>query len=609
MSAPVKITWEDVAGGMAPPMSSYEVPMSGGQTTRADELAPPPPPPDPGAMVSETLGRSQGSTTNRHGFGEGQTDVKAGVRGALNAASGGLTERTSEAVARAPGQAAEEVELGSLQSLSPAQLYQLYLQANPEAAAAAAAGQVVRVPAGWQPGNRTSAQGTTGKDPEAVRAAAELQSRGQFHGAMGLEGEQAAERSNLDGMQQVQQNEMRAISLFKQKNDAIQNEYDRDRQATNDRLAAIQKAMSADPNAPRTIRQWLDQSGTTDKLLYGIAAAFSMLGGGISKDGGASSRNLINIVQGNIDRKVQAEKDRFDKLGTMRKLEEGNYARLREAAGDDRAALNITKAMYYDAVINATKQLALQYKWDMQQPAVSRMMEHFMQEKQRLILETAATVQEQASQTDKYNPGGLIQVGGGAKAQPVYKGTDLEKDTQEYSKELEKRGANMGERAIGLYQQALDAMKKAGFQGDETFKRALVLLSNPQGDQKQLVGLLATMDPAPRKALQLIISANKEELKDSAGKSVTANELTRDVLEKGGYSPDSLEQARRTLIGNRDQIVRSVDGGFNPVIPKTFWARKQLSPFVNPHPGIGGDTRQPIDPQDVEMRVKGRLEK
>lgn len=605
----MKLTPEDLAAGLAPPVPTYEVPMSGGQVERGIPGPPLAAPPDAAAMAADTVRRSQASTASPTGFGEGQTDVKAAARGALSAASGGLSERTAESVAGAPEQAAGEVGLQALQTMSPAELYQAYLLANPEAAAAAAAGRVVRVPAGWQPGTRTSAEGSTGKDPNAVRAAMELQSRGQFHGAMGLEGEQAAERSNLQGLQEVQQNEMRAISLFKQKQDAIQNEFDRDRQATNDRLASIQKAMSADPNAPRTIRAWLDKSGTTDKLLYGIAAAFSALGGGVSKDGGASSRNLINIVQGNIDRQVQGEKDRFERLGNLRKLEEGNYARLREAAGDDRAALNLTKAMYYDAVINATKQLALQYKWDLQSPAVSRMMEHFMQEKQKLILETASTVQEQASQTDKYNPGGLVQIGGGAKQTPIYKGTDLEKDTQEYSKEIEKRGANMGERAIGLYQQALDAMKSAGFQGDETFKRALVLLSNPQGDQKQLVGLLATMDPKPRKALQLIISANKEELKDTAGKSVTANELTRDVLEKGGYSIGSLEQARRTLAANRDQIIRGVDGGFNPIIPKTFWARKQISPFLNPHPAIGGDVRQPIDPQDIDNKVRGRLEK
>jgi hypothetical protein len=152
-------------------------------------------------------------------------------------------------------------------------------------------------------------------------------------------------------------------------------------------------------------------------------------------------------------------------------------------------------------------------------------------------------------------------------------------------------------------------MREAGFKNDENFKRAFVTLADPQASPAKQAAVLVTLDKPEREALQYIVSANKEQLKDAAGKSVTANELVRDVIEKGGYSPDSLEQVRKVLAANREQIQNATAGGYDPRVVDRFHARKDLHGIQRQYAGIGTEARQPVDVKDIATKVEGRLSK
>ena len=534
--------------------------------------------------------------------------VKETGRAALAIASGGATEAVSDAVAGAPGQAANEVTADTLETMSPAQLAQLYAQANPEQQQALQ--QFIRVAPQWQPGNRTNAQSSTGKDPNATRAAFALEDQAAKADVGALAQTQAADRGQYEALQKVQQNEMRATQAFKKDADALHDRYDQEREKQLGEMEAVQRAMGKVPDAPRTLRQWVATSGTGDKIALGLAGAFSVLGGAVRRDGGAGVQQLLKTIQGNIDANVKKEMDEKAALGTRLGAANTIYANLERELGSQEKAQNITKALYYDAAANAVQQIATQYKLDVQSPQIQQLLSQLMRKKQELVLSTAATMQEQFSQTDKFNPGGVVAVGGGAAANAnKYKSSDLEKDTQEFSKELEKRGFNMGSRAIGLYQKAIGAMQGAGFKNDEKFKRAFVSIFDPKGDPIRQAAVLATLDPKERSALQYIVEANKEQLKDASGKSVTASELVRDVVAKGGYSIDSLDQARQTLAAGREQIYNDVAGGYDPRIPQTYDARKALHGLERKHAGIGTGPRTPIDTKDLAERVEGRLRK
>lgn len=538
--------------------------------------------------------------TTGQALSRGAPDI--GPRKILDAASGGATEAVADAVAGADAQAAGEVQAGTLDSISPQRMAELYAQANPEQRQA----MYAVVQPHWQPGQRTTADGATGKDPNAVRAAMELQGTSEKAQAQGLQETQVADRAQYEALQKVQQNEMEATKAFKQQNDELQDRYERERLAQESRMAAIQKAMDAVPNAPRTIRERLDQSDFGTKAALGLAAAFSVLGGAMQRDGGKSVQTFLGNMQANIDRGVQKEADEYARLGDRAKMSNNIFANLRSGLQDDRQAMNLTKALYYDAAANAIQQIATQYKMDMQSPQIQQLLQSLAEQRQRLILDTAQTMQSQFSQTDKFNPGGVVQVGGGSAADK-YKSSDLEKDTQKFGKELDERGFNMGERAIALYQKALEAMRSSGFKNDENFKRAFVVLSDPNASPATQAGVLLSLGKTEKNALQLIIQANREQLKDTAGRSVTANELTRDVLEKGGYSIDSLDQARQSLAANREQIYSSVAAGYDPRIPSTYDARKELHGLERKHSGIGTAPRQPVDVKDLSNRLEGRL--
>lgn len=532
----------------------------------------------------------------------------ATARDTLATASGGGTEAVAKSVAEAPGQAKSEVTAGTLETMSPAQVLELYAKANPEQQQAIQ--RYVRVAPQWQPGTRTNAQGETGKDPNAVRAAFDLQGQAERSDASAMNQTQAADRTRYELLKKVQQNEMRAVQTFQRQHDELQYRYNRERDAQVEEMRKVQAAIAKVPDAPRTIKQWVAKSSLGEKIALGLAAAFSVIGSGVNRDGGKTTQGLLDTIKGNIDANVKGQMDERAALGERFKSADNIYATLHKELGDREKAQNVTKALYYDAAANAVRQIATQYKLDTQSPQIQQLLSHLMRERQKLVLDTASKIQSQSSQTDKYNPGGVFAVGGGAAASAgKYKSSDLEKDTQEFGKELEKRGFNMGSRAIGLYQKAIGAMQDAGFKNDEKFKKAFVAIFDPKGDPLRQAAVLAALDPKERSALQYIVEANKEQLKDASGKSVTASELVRDVVAKGGYSIDSLDQARQTLAAGREQIYNDVAGAFDPRIPETYDARKTLHGLQRKHAGIGTGPRTPVDTKDLAERVEGRLRK
>jgi hypothetical protein len=602
------ISADDVAQGLTPPVLTYEPPGSGAQTERADVGAPlvpkMPPPVTDGAERKAIPG--QGGWITSGGDKQGLKDA---VRGTMALASGGATEAVAGAVKGADDQASREVTSADLSQMSPADLQALMQQANP---VATSEGILIRTPAGWQPGQRTNAQGATGKDPNAVRAAFKLQDAADSHTVKGMEQTQAADASMYERQLAVQKNEMEATQAFKRENDAVQARYEGERQQQMERLSAIQKSMDAVPNAPRTLREKLDRSGTSDRLMFGMAAGLSVLGGAMMRDKGASVQNLLKNAQANIDRLVQKEADEYARLGQRANMAQNIYGNLRTNLKDDREAMNITKAMYYDAAISATKQIATQYKMDLQAPQIQQMLTELAKERQKLVLDTANNMQDQFSQTDKYNPGGLLRVGGGgSNAKQLVGDKDFEEGVNKFGQEVEKRGANVGERAISMYQQAINAMQEGGFARDEKFWRVFAQMNSSKNPGTQ-AALMASLDPKQLKAMQLIVSAGREQLLDEAGKALTGNELALDVMKKGGYSIESLDRVRAIAAEKRRQIFEATAGtygGPTGAVAEAYLARKKLQELKNPTPGIATNKKQAIDPKDLRERVEGRLSK
>lgn len=590
------ITSEDVANGAAPPVPTYQVPMSGGQTERAE----------PGAAIPVPQEKEYRAPV----LWAGGLPVpkESGIRDVLNVASGGGTEAVNAAVQGADAQAAGEVEGKGLvrKPMSPEERALLAQQADPEGAAR---GVLVRTPAGWQPGTRTNAEGTTGKDPNAVRAAMGLQGQAESSDLKQMGGQQAADRTQYELLQKVQQNEFKANQEFKKDADALDARYQQERQVQLEKMQSIQKAMDAVPNAPRTIREKLDASGTTTKIGLGLAAAFSVLGGASLKDGGASAQTFLKTVQANIDRGVQKEADEYARLGKRAEMSTNIYGHLRESMKDDQAAQNITKALYYQAAANTVEQIATQYKMDSQSPQVQGLISHLLRERQKLIMDTASTVQDQVSQTDKYNPGGLVQVGG---ANRNGKPGPWEEVIGKYGQEFDKRGGNSATRAIALYQKAQQEMREGGFANDEKFLSVFAAMNSADSPAAQAAILTdANLNPKQRAALQHVIEAGSEQLKDESGKSVTANELARDIMKKGGYSILSLDTVRDNLAKKRENIYTSVDGTFGGpgnVVGHAYRARVALSEDERLNPGIGTSEPQAIDPADMRRQVRGSLQ-
>ena len=518
------------------------------------------------------------------------SDRQAVGRAALNAASGGATDAVAAAVKGAPKQAAGEVTGEELEVLTPEKLAELQAKAR--------GGGPMVIDNVTRETSRTGARGKTGKDPAAVRAALGLSDTADSAALQAQEQQQAADTHQYESLREVQQNEKRATKEFKAREEALQSRYQSEREQQMSRLGAIQKAMDAVPSAPRTIREKLDRSGTSDRIAFGIAAGLSVLGSAMMKDGGQGTQTFLKTVQGNIDRVVQKEADEYARLGERAKMSNNLMAHLRTAVGDDRAAQNVVKAMYYDAAANAVDQIATQYKLDSQAPAVMALKEHLMRERAKLIMDTAATLQQQTSSTSGVSVG---------KPQIIDPSTETNKATEAFGKDLEARGYNMHYRASQMYQQAIKKLQSMGLENDETFWKAVAAYAAKGGSEQAALDLLT--DPNEKEALQLIVGAGQEQLKALAGSNVTANELTRDMLTKGGYSIKGLDTARQLADQKAAQIYRSTAAGYSPDVQETYSAREQLLNAQNTRAGIAGRPRPAVTKEELAAKIEGRLKK
>lgn len=504
-------------------------------------------------------------------------------RKALDAVSGGVTEAVGKAVEGAPAQAAMENKPGVTQgSVPPEEWARLQAEANPTIPGAA--GGLA------QEHSSQSSRAVSGKDPRAVAEAKAGEAQADEYAKAGYGSQLEADRSQYDKLQQVQQNEMEAIQAFKAEQDATQTRYADERQKQMDRMQSIQKAMDSVPQAPRTIHQWLEKSGTGDKIRFGLAAAFSVLGGAMKGDD--SAQRFINNVKSNIDANVQKEAENYALLGKRYGMADSVYGHLRQNLHDDNEALNLTKAMYYDAAINATKQIALQYKMDLQSPQVMQFLEHLQREKDALTLRTAQDIQSQTAS--------------GVKEAPV-KGTgtkDFEEQINKFGEQYEKIGGRDTETRIGALTRAQRLMRESGMDKDENFLKAIQAIAQVDSPARQ-AALLAEMrfaDPKELEALQLLISATNTQIKDEAGKTVTKNELGRQLAASGGFSQRSIENLIKMAQGEREGMLNSLAGtygGPGNVVGKAYSARKRMADLEGEHRGIAAMPRIPIDQSDV----------
>lgn len=521
-------------------------------------------------------------------------DVRAGVRQILRAASGGGTEAVNAAVQGAPAQAAAENKNTTAGGniVDTARWAQWQAEANPGATAPGSGGGLATEHSTEQ----ANVSGKTGKDPKAVAADLALNDSADANAVQGLAETQAADRTQYERIAKVQENEFEAAKAFKKQADDLQDNYVKERSTQLERLQGIQKAMDAVPNAPRTIREKLERSGTGDKIRFGLAAMFSIVGGGALKDGGASVQTFLKTVQANIDRGVQKEADEYARYGERAKMSDNIYAHLRGNVKDDTDALNLTKSMYYDAAMHTVEQIATQYKMDMQSPQIQQLLEHLKRERGKLVLDTANNIQQQST----------TQVG--TKQVPVPAGKAFDKDAEEqvnkYGQEYEKRGGNEVEQAHTAFVQASQLMKESGFSEKESFVKAIAAIAASDDPAKQALALAGQRlsDPKELKALQLLIRATNVQIKDEAGKQVTKNELGRQLLAMGGYSRRAIENLIEGNLAKRSQVANAVGGTFggpNLMFAKAYWARKHIAEAQGEHAGIGSAPPVPIDVGDV----------
>lgn len=518
------------------------------------------------------------------------SDAQTVGRAALNAASGGATGAVADAVKRAPTQAAGEVTSEDLESITPERLAELQAKAR--------GGGPMVIDNVTKQTSSTGTKGKTGKDPAAVKAALGLSDVADSAALQAQQAQQAADAHQYDSLREVQQNEMEATKEFKAREDALQSRYQGEREQQMMRLGAIQKAMDAVPNAPRTIREKLDRSGTSDRIAFGIAAGLSVLGGAMMKDGGQGTQTFLKTVQGNVDRLVQKEADDYARLGERAKISNNMMAHLRAAVGDDRAAQNVVKAMYYDAAANAVDQIATQYKLDSQAPAVVALKEHLMRERAKLIMDTAATLQQQTSSTSGVSVG---------KPQIIDPSAETNKATESFGKDLEARGYNTQYRASQMYQQAIKKLQSMGLENDQQFWDALAGYA-AKGWSEQ-AAMAALTNPDEKEALQLIFSAGQEQLKAIAGSNVTANEVTRSLMTKGGFSIKGLDTARQLTDQNASQIYRATASGYDPKVSEAYDAREELLNLQGRRAGIAGRPRPAVTKEELATKIEGRLKK
>lgn len=536
----------------------------------------------------------------------------AGGRALLSAVSGGATEDVLAADAGKEEQAKAEVTERGLSGMSAEEKIRAFMAAT--GASQQQAQQFVRVNPSWQPASRTAAEGTTGIDPESRDQMMTLQKGSEIQREEGMLQAQDAQANQGRMLLEVQNNKLQAEEAFRRDQTAIQQRYDTERAEQMAKLQKIQDAMEGLGKQPRTIREWLDTSGTGTRLTYGLAAGLSAIGGAIGRRGNQPLQDLFNRTQASIDAKVNQEKEAFARLGERAKLNDTVYTRIRQAAGDDQAALNVTKAMYYDAIGTMVEQIATQYQLDMQSPQLLDFVAKLAKERQALIGETATKIQQQSSQTDRFNPGGVFAVGGGGSKGRDDAEKDLEERLAKYGQEAEKRGANTLEATIDHYDNLIGEMRRSGMDKDEKLWGMLAQAAAAK-DPAAATGILAGLPPDQRRLVGLMLQANEKRAKELYGANFTMPEMIKDMFKQGGFSIRGLQGFKNELQAERDHIYAGVDPtyGGRPApeggseIGNLYRARKLWSRGTSPNVGVNTRPLNPVDVGEKRSRDSAKL--
>ena len=542
-----------------------------------------------------------------------QSPHNAGGRALLSIASGGATEDVLEAEAGAAEQAKGEVTERGLSGISPEEKIRAFMAAT--GATQQQAQQFVRVNPSWQPASRTAATGAAGIDPQSRDDMMTLQKGSEIQRQEGFEQAQEAQANQGRMLLEVQNNRLKAEEAFRRDQDSIQQRYDTERAEQMAKLQKIQDAMEGLGKQPRTIREWLDNSGTGTRLAYGLAAGLSAMGGAIGRRGNQPLQDLFNRTQSNINAKVDQEKEAFSRLGERAKLNDTVYARIRQAAGDDQAALNVTKAMYYDAIGAMVEQIATQYQLDMQSPQLLDFMAKLAKERQALIGETATKIQEQSSQTDRFNPGGVFAVGGGAASKGPSAGEkDIREQVMKFGEEMEKRGANVTQQTIEHYDNLIKQMRASGLEKDEMLWGALAQAATAK-DPVKATAVLAGLPEKQKHMVSLLLQANERRLHKLSGANLTTGEVLRDMFKQGSYSIDGLQNFNRELKAEWEGIARGVEAtvGGEPDpqggsrVGNLYYGRQGWAGLTSPFVGVNGRALNPTTPGEKRARDTAKL--
>lgn len=534
-----------------------------------------------------------------------QSPHNAGGRALLDLVSGGATEEALAAEAEAAERAKKDVTGKDLSGYSPEQLAELDRQRRYSPQQQGSGPQrFVRVAPQWQPGQRTAQTGSTGVDPADRDAIFTLEKGRGINDEEAMLQSQDAEGNKHRMMLEVQNNALQAEEAFRRDQNSIQQRYDTERADQMEKLKQIQTAMDEVGKQPRTIREWLDRSGTGAKVTYGLAAALSALGGAMGRRGNQPLQDLFNRTQASIDSKVKQEQDAYRILGDKAKLSDSIYARIRTATQDDAAALNITKAMYYDALGHMVDQVGTQYKLDMQSPQVLDFMSKLSGRYQDLIKETASKLQVQQSQTDRFNPGGVFAVGGGAKA-PEDKGPGAGEKyfnelKHEYGKERESRKINVNEDTIEHLDNFDKVIDGLGVKERDELWGVMAQVATLK-DPKLAAGLVMALPERQAKAAALLIQGVEKRRHALSGANYTAGEGIADLFKLGGATRGGIRSYRNELAAEKDASIAALGAGYPGGIPEAYESdrvlRRRTGPMVTP----GGRSLNPSDMTDRKV--------
>lgn len=530
----------------------------------------------------------------------------------LDLTSGGIVSKVLEADALKGQTAKKEVTEKGLTGISEEERLRAFIAAT--GATPQQARQFVRVNPSWVPANRTAASGATGMDPESRDQIMTLQKGSEINQEEAFRQGQEAEGLFHQQMLEVQNNRLEAEKRFRDEHQRIQQRYDTERAEQMAELQRIQDAMKSLGKQPRTIREWLDTSGTGKQVTYGLAVALSALGGAIGRRGNQPLQDLFNRTQANINAKVEQEKETHARLGERAKLNDTIYTRIRQAANDDQAALNITKAMYYDAVGQMVEQVATQYKLDIQSPQLLDFMSKLAKERQALIADTALKIQEQSSQTDRFNPGGVFAVGGGAAGGKEDPGkADRRKRVEEYAKVRADLKIVDDEQTMEAYDNVIRKMEERGIAPGDKIWQAIAAGATNDPKFKTLFQEL----PSDKQDLVgQIFQAGEVRLHTLSGANTTGIEMLRDIAKHGGYSIQGLRTLRNNIDAARQTKESHLnsgwggdptpDGGFD--VANEYADRFRWDRYSNPNLAPNSRSVQPRDVQEKRTRGGAKVQ-